>query len=187
VIVVLLGPPGVGKGTQGSRAAESEGWLHLSTGDILREEVARETALGLQARQYMERGDLVPDGLMVDMVAGRLRDIPEDQVLLLDGFPRTLAQAEALEETAGGGTLGLALYFYAPVAVLAARLVGRGRADDSRKVVERRLAVYRETTEPLVAWYRDRGLLQEIDADRPVEAIQEEIIQIVRNKLAART
>lgn len=187
MIVVLLGPPGAGKGTQGSLAAASQGWIHLSTGDLLREEVARETPLGREARTYMDRGDLVPDALMVDMVARRLREIPQDQVLLLDGFPRTLAQAEALEKAIGGGAVALALYFHAPETVLTARLMGRGRSDDSREVVERRLAVYRETTEPLVAWYRDRGLLREIDADRPVSAIQEEMIEIVRNMLAAQT
>ena len=184
MIAVLLGAPGAGKGTQAQLAAESQGWTHLSTGDLLRSEVAAGTELGEQANAYMSKGDLVPDELMVAMVAGRVAELAPDDVLLLDGFPRTLPQAQALEEAAPGGSIGLALYFTAPDAELTTRLLGRGRADDTREVIEHRLAVYRETTEPLVAWYRDRGMLREVQADRAIELIQPDMVQAVRAALS---
>ena len=183
MIAILLGPPGVGKGTQAARAAEARGWQHLSTGELLRSEVAAGSELGRKADAFMGRGDLVPDELMVAMVASRVAEVAADEVLLLDGFPRTLPQAQALAEAAPGGSVGLAVYFTAPDAVLVERLMGRGRADDTREVIEHRLAVYRETTEPLVAWYRDLGLLCEVRSDRAVEEIQPEFQDAVHNRL----
>ena len=179
MLAILLGPPGVGKGTQAARAAEAHGWIHLSTGDLLREEVARGSELGKAAHEYMSRGDLVPDEVMVEMVAQRLAGVAPDEVLLLDGFPRTIPQAEALAAKAPSGSIRLALYFSAPDSVLIARLLGRGRADDTEEVVRHRLSVYRETTEPLVEFYRGQGLLREIDADRSIEDIQEDLILAV--------
>ncbi|TAH34945.1 MAG: adenylate kinase [Planctomycetota bacterium] len=186
MIVVLLGPPGVGKGTQAERAAARFGWRHLSTGELLRDEVVRGTPLGQQANVYMLRGELVPDAVMVDMVAEALANVPEDAMVLLDGFPRTLPQAQALAAKAPGGGIRLALYFHAPDAVLVQRLLGRGRPDDTQEVVERRLAVYRQNTEPLVAHYRNLGMLRPIQADRPVDAIQNEMTAILQEALVAR-
>lgn len=183
MIVILLGPPGVGKGTQAALAAESEGWTHLSTGELLRSEVAAGSELGRRADAYMSRGDLVPDDLMVAMVAARVGEVDAGDVLLLDGFPRTLPQARALAEAAPGGAIGVAVYFTAPDSVLVERLLGRGRADDTREVIEHRLAVYRETTEPLVAWYRDQGFLSEVRSDRAIEEIQPDLIGAVRGRL----
>jgi len=183
MIAILLGAPGVGKGTQAKLAAERNGWTHLSTGDLLRDEVGRGTELGRQADAVMKRGELVSDQLMVDLVAGRVARLAPGEVLLLDGFPRSLPQAQALEARAGGqrgARVGLALYFTAPDRVLTERLLGRGRADDTREVIARRLAVYRETTEPLVAHYRARGVLREIPADRAIEEIQKDLIRSVR-------
>ncbi|KAA3608215.1 MAG: adenylate kinase [Planctomycetota bacterium] len=181
MIFIFLGAPGAGKGTQADMAASSQGWIHLSTGDVLREEVAKESDLGQAANEYMSRGDLVPDRLMVDMVAGRLAELNVDDVLLLDGFPRSRPQAEALAEAlktraGGSGGVGSALYFRAPESVLTARLLGRGRKDDREDVIQNRLRVYSETTEPLVAYYREQGLLVEIDADRTVEEIQADVL-----------
>lgn len=187
MIVVLMGPPGVGKGTQAKMAAERFGWRHLSTGDLLREEQARGTALGRQAGEFMLRGELVPDGVMLDMVAGRVRGLAAGDVLLLDGFPRTQPQAEALAAKAAGGLIRLALYFHAPDSVLVQRLLGRGRPDDTREVVERRLAVYRQSTEPLIAYYRGLGILREVAADRPIESIQHDMIRLVHEALQPRT
>jgi adenylate kinase len=183
MIVILLGAPGVGKGTQAALAAERHGWVHLSTGELLREEVAAGSQLGQEARTYMDRGDLVPDQVMVGMVAERIEALPEGSVLLLDGFPRTLPQARALEAAAPSGSLGLALYFTASDDVLTGRLLGRGRQDDTLEVIQHRLAVYRETTEPLVAFYGDRGLLREIEADRGVDAIQQDVLDAVTGAL----
>jgi len=151
---------------------------------LLREEVAAESELGIQAQTYMNRGDLVPDEIMVGMVAARIATLPAEEVLLLDGFPRTLVQAQALEEAAPGGSIGLALYFTASDDVLIGRLLGRGRKDDTQEVIQHRLAVYRETTEPLVAFYRDRGFLAEIEADRPVEEIQPDVLAAVQGALS---
>jgi adenylate kinase len=182
MIAILLGAPGVGKGTQAKLAAERHGWVHLSTGDVLRDEVARGTELGRRADAIMRRGELVPDEVMVGMVAGRLGGLKPGQVLLLDGFPRSLPQARALEAAAPGG-VSLALYFMASDAVLTDRLLARGRADDTREVIARRLAVYRETTEPLVAHYRGRGILREIPADRAIDSIQQDLLRCVEERL----
>lgn len=184
MIVVLLGPPGVGKGTQAAAlAGQEDGWTHLSTGDLLRAEVEAGSELGRAARRYMDAGDLVPDEVMVGMVADRISRTGPDQVLLLDGFPRTPAQAEALAAAAPGGSIRLALYFSASDPVLEARLMGRGRSDDTREVIQRRLEVYRETTAPLIAWYRDQGILREVDAERSIEAIQEDVAGTIRSVL----
>lgn len=183
MIAILLGPPGVGKGTQAAMAAQAQGWTHLSTGDLLRSEVAAASEFGLQAETYMSRGDLVPDEIMVAMVAARIAALDAGEVLLLDGFPRTLPQAQSLSEAAPSGSIGVSLYFTAPDSVLVERLMGRGRADDTREVIEHRLAVYRETTEPLVDWYSQQGLLCEVRSDRAVEEIQPDLVDAVRSRL----
>lgn len=183
MIVILLGAPGVGKGTQAQLAASAHGWIHLSTGDLLREEVASGSDLGLKANEFMSRGDLVPDEVMVGMVVARIETLGPEDVLLLDGFPRTLVQAQELEAAAPGGSIGLSLYFTASDDVLKGRLLGRGRKDDTEEVIQHRLSVYRETTEPLVTFYRERGLLSEIEADRPVADIQTDVLATVQEAL----
>jgi len=183
VIVILLGPPGVGKGTQASLAAQKNGWTHLSTGDLLREEVAAASDLGKQADEFMSRGDLVPDELMLEMVAGRVAQVADEDVLLLDGFPRTLPQAEALAAKAASGAVRLALYFTAPDSVLTERLLGRGRADDTEEVISHRLTVYRETTAPLERYYAELGVLVEIHADRDITEIQSEMSKVIQDAL----
>lgn len=183
MIVILLGAPGVGKGTQAQLAAEAHGWTHLSTGELLREEVAAGSELGVKANEFMSRGDLVPDEVMVGMVVARIATLAPEDVLLLDGFPRTLIQGDALEKAAPSGSIGLALYFTASDDVLTGRLLGRGRKDDTESVIKHRLSVYRETTEPLVAFYGERGLLSEIEADRSVEDIQKDVLETVNRAL----
>lgn len=184
MIAILLGAPGVGKGTQAQLAAEAHGWLHMSTGDLLRQEVAAGTELGQQAKVFMDRGDLVPDEVMVGMVVSRVDSLSPQDVLLLDGFPRSLPQAEALAAAAPSGSIGLALYFTASDDVLTQRLLGRGREDDTLEVIQHRLSVYRETTEPLVAFYRAQGLLREVQADREIEDIQRDTFGVVQSALS---
>lgn len=183
MITILLGPPGVGKGTQAALAAESQGWTHLSTGNLLREEVAAGSELGNQANEFMARGDLVPDEVMVGMVGERLKGCAMDQVLFLDGFPRTQAQAEALAEQSPSGSIGVALYFAAPDSVLCSRLMERGRADDTEEVVAHRLKVYHQTTAPLVSWYKEKGLLVEVDSDRDIDSIQTDLVRLTKKAL----
>ncbi len=182
MIVVLLGAPGVGKGTQAQMAAETLGWTHLSTGEILRKEVAGKTDLGNRADSFMSQGDLVPDDLMVEVVAGRLEGT-EDEVILLDGFPRTLFQARALAEHPAGQGIQLALYFTASDDELVGRLLGRGRADDTLEVARHRLSVYQESTAPLIDLYRDLGILVEIDGERDIPSIQADTVAAVRATL----
>lgn len=183
MIVILLGAPGVGKGTQAAAAAESQGYTHMSTGELLRQEVTAGSELGKSADVFMSRGDLVPDEIMVKMVAERISDFPGDQVLLLDGFPRTISQATALEEACTSGTIGLSLYFTAPKTVLTDRLLSRGRQDDTLEIITHRLGVYAETTEPLVKHYADQGLLREINSDRAVDDIQADVLSTVNGAL----
>lgn len=182
MIAVLLGAPGVGKGTQAELAASSQGWIHLSTGEVLRKEVAAGSELGNRAQSFMDRGDLVPDDLMLAMMGQRLVEGEED-VILLDGFPRTLPQAEALANHPAGQEIRLALYFTASDEELVGRLLGRGRADDSPEVVRHRLSVYRESTAPLVNLYRDLGVLVEIDGERDIPSIQADTVAAVQATL----
>jgi adenylate kinase len=162
--LVLLGPPGAGKGTQAVRLSEDLGLFHLSTGDQLREEREADTELGRRAGAYIELGELVPDDIVVAMLLGRL-DAERADGFLLDGFPRTVAQAEALEHglAARGKELDQAVLLDVPAEEVFRRLANRGRQDDDPEVVRERMRVYHESTEPLVDFYDDRGLLTRVD------------------------
>ena len=173
--LLFLGPPGAGKGTQAQRLAESQGLLHLSTGDLLRAEVAAGSELGKEAEAVMARGELVSDALVLAIVRSRL----EQQAVaggggwLLDGFPRNVAQADALAELLDqlGQQIELVVLMELDDAVLVQRLLSRGRADDNEEVIRHRLDVYRQQTEPLIAYYRERNLLAPVEAAGTVEEI----------------
>ncbi len=161
--LIFLGPPGAGKGTQAARLSQELGFKKLSTGDLLREHVARGTPIGLQAKPIMDRGDLVPDDLILALIREELAER-----VVLDGFPRTLAQAEALDRLfreTGTELLGVVLV-EVPEEELLKRLLKRaeleGRSDDNEATIRRRLAVYREKTLPLVDYYGARGVLVRI-------------------------
>ncbi|MEW5702686.1 MAG: adenylate kinase [Candidatus Zixiibacteriota bacterium] len=174
---ILLGPPGSGKGTQAKKLAEAFGAMHLSTGDLLRQEVSAGSDVGRQAQAYMERGDLVPDQLILMMIRGRLAALSSGQGFILDGFPRTESQAVELDRMLEG--LNLAVDHAVLVDVgdpeVKKRLAGRarleGRSDDNEAVIERRLDVYRRQTAPLIAYYDQRGLLLRIDGEQPIESV----------------
>ena len=162
--VIFLGPPGAGKGTQAARLAEELGFKKLSTGDILRDHVARGTPLGLQVKPIMDRGDLVPDDLILALIREELADR-----VIFDGFPRTIPQAEALDrllEETGTRLLGVVLV-EAPEEELVRRLLKRaeleGRSDDNEETIRRRLQVYREKTEPLIQYYEKTGALRRVE------------------------
>jgi len=177
--LLFLGPPGAGKGTQAQQLAAGHNLLHLSTGDLLRAEVAAGSALGQEAEAVMARGELVSDALVLAIVRSRL----EQQAAaggggwLLDGFPRNVVQADALgvllEEL--GQQIERVVLMELDDAVLVQRLLARGRADDNEAVIRHRLEVYRQQTEPLIAYYRERELLASVEAAGSVEAIAERI------------
>ncbi len=160
--ILFLGPPGAGKGTQAKMLARALGVPHVSTGDMLRQAVADETELGLQAKSIMARGELVPDDLVVAMVAERLGAPDAACGYLLDGFPRNVAQGEALAAEMSDEALEIALLLEVPEGELITRLLKRaadeGREDDDESVIRRRLEVYREETEPLAEFYPGTGV-----------------------------
>ncbi len=182
--VVLLGPPGAGKGTQAQIIAGRLGVPAISTGDIFRANVSGETDLGLQAKSYMDAGDLVPDEITVAMVKDRLAEPDAKSGFLLDGFPRTIAQAEQLRDSLRelGNNLDCVLEMVVEEDELVRRLSGRRvlvdgewiqRDDDKPETVRHRLQVYREQTAPLSGWYDTEGLLTRIDAIGAVEEVTE--------------
>ena len=171
--VVLLGPPGAGKGTQGQILCQHLGIPSISTGDMLREAVAEGSPLGTKVQGIMASGALVDDALMADVVRDRLAKPDAARGYLLDGYPRTLPQAETLAGILrdAGKDLDAVLLVDVPEDELVRRALLRGRADDKEDVIRERLRVYREKTAPLIGYYRERGLLREIDGNRPIEDV----------------
>ena len=186
---LLLAPPGAGKGTQGERLAERHGVPHLATGDILREHVARGTELGRRAAEYMDRGGLVPDALVIDMILEALGGTDPIKDFLLDGFPRTLRQARAAFEwgSAMERTFDAVIMLEVPEEELVRRLLERGkvsgRSDDTEEVIRNRLRVYDENTAPLVDFYEDRGILLRVDGTGPVDAVTDRIEGLLADRV----
>ena len=181
--LLMLGPPGAGKGTQAIRLAKAIGVPHLSTGDMLRSNVANDTELGRQAKAFMEAGDLVPDELVTAMVIDRLGQDDAACGYLLDGYPRNPAQAESLVEAFGEGVLELALLLEVDAEELVQRLVLRGqeqgRSDDTEDVIRNRLAVYEEQTAPLVEYYESAGRLARVDGLGTIPEIFGRVIEVL--------
>ena len=185
--LILFGPPGAGKGTQAAAISEKLSVPHIATGDILRENVRNETELGVRAKQYMDQGDLVPDKVVIAMVEERIRRDDAADGFLLDGYPRTVAQAKALDDTlaADGKAIDAVIRLLVDDDELVSRLLRRaqeqGRSDDTREVIENRLAVYRNETELLVDLYRERGLLHDVDGTGSVSEVRQRILEAVRD------
>jgi len=202
--IVLFGPPASGKGTQAARLSQELALPHVASGDLFRENLKNETELGLKAKGYMDSGALVPDDVTIAMVMDRLSRPDCANGAMLDGFPRTLAQAEALDQALSAHRHGIALvpYIVVPDEVLVDRVSGRRlcrahghayhvifnqpktpgvcdldgselyqRDDDQPETVRNRLQVYWEQTSPLIDYYQDKGLLVEIDGNRPIDAV----------------
>ncbi len=210
--IVLLGPPGVGKGTQAELIAKTTGLPHISSGDLFRENIKDATELGTQAQSFMNKGELVPDDLTIAMIRNRLSQPDCSQGALLDGFPRTTVQAEALEKLLAefGGKVNFVPYITASESTLVERLSGRWtckaqghifhekynppkkpgvcdvdgselyqRDDDKAETVTRRIQVYFKQTAPLIAYYRERGSLSEIDGARPIEKVTADLLAVL--------
>lgn len=181
--VLLVAPPGAGKGTQGALIATHFGVPHIATGDLLRDHVARGTALGRSVRDHLSRGELVPDEVVLDMVGAAFTEAKAaGGGYVLDGMPRNMAQARALYEIGRNlqMTANVALHLQADDEELIRRLLARaaleGRSDDTEPVIRHRLALYHEVTHPIVDWYASRGILVSVDAMRPVERVARQIL-----------
>jgi len=177
--IVFLGPPGSGKGTQATGYCRSRDCRHISTGELLREAIEAGTQLGKDAKGYMDRGDLVPDTVILGLIEAALEG--ENRAVLLDGFPRNLIQARDLDDllTARGEKVDVAVYLNVDEQELIRRLLSRGRSDDTMETVLNRLKVYKENTMPLIDYYRKHGVLHEVDGVGDIEAIQERVAAVV--------
>jgi adenylate kinase len=213
---VFLGLPGAGKGTQARVLSERLDIPQISTGDTLRDAVQEGTPLGIQARIYMDRGEYVPDGVMIAMVDERLHEADASKGFILDGFPRTVPQARALDEvlTRAGTPLDAVVQFLIPDDIAIRRITGRftcpvckrtyhqewrppaedrvcdadgtpleKRDDEDSLTVKRRLAIYREQTQPLEAFYAERELLRSVDASAPLDEVSDRMFQVLRDLL----
>jgi adenylate kinase len=187
--LLLIGAPGAGKGTQAGRLAARFGITHISSGDLLRQHVREQTALGQAIKSYVDRGDLVPDSLVMDMLRKPVVAAADAGGYVLDGFPRTVEQAKTAFAVAQplGAEVQAAIHLDVPDAELVRRLLARRRgSDDTEEVIEHRLQVYRENTIPLLEYYAGREWMFAVDGAQPPDAVHEEIVTRLR-KLAAFT
>ena len=179
--LIFLGAPGAGKGTQAQTLALHWHIPHISTGDILRGAMKERSPLGVKAQSYVDRGELVPDQLLLDIMEERLSQSDAQSGWILDGFPRNVNQASFLEQLLQKLTQDSvrAVNLDVPDEVLVSRLLGRGRADDTEEVIRRRLEVYREQTLPLIDFYRDRQQLMSINGNQPLEKVTADLQELL--------
>lgn len=173
--LILFGPPGSGKGTQSENILRTYQLQHISTGDLLRDEVGRQTALGVEAKKYMDQGLLVPDEVVIGMISGKIDEKPDARGFIFDGFPRTKAQAEALDKLLEfkDTEIDLVLSLEVPEEELVKRLVNRGitsgRSDDNEEVISKRIKEYYSKTEPVAGHYNALGKLTRLKGDGTIE------------------
>ncbi len=181
--LLIMGLPGAGKGTQAQVVAERLGIPHISTGDIFRANLAQGTPLGQLAQSFMDKGEYVPDEVTNDMVKDRLAQADAKAGFLLDGYPRTVAQVEALDSMLSGQEFDRVLVLEADLEEVVQRLLRRaleqGRTDDTEDVIRRRLEVYQEQTAPLIALYTDRGVVAHVDGVGSVDDVTERITAVL--------
>jgi len=172
--LVLFGPPGSGKGTQSENIVTTYNLQHISTGDLLRDEVSRHTPLGTEAKKYMDQGMLVPDEVVIGMISGKIDDAPDARGFVFDGFPRTRPQAEALDKLLEfkQTKIHLVLALEVPEPELVKRLVGRGvtsgRSDDTEDVIAKRIKEYHSKTQPVANYYNEQGKLEHVTGDHTI-------------------
>ena len=183
--IVIFGAPGSGKGTQSERIVEKYGINHISTGDVLRAEIKNGTELGKTAKGYIEQGQLIPDELMIDILASVFDSFKDSKGVIFDGFPRTIAQAEALKKMLAerGQDVSVMVDLDVPEEELMVRLIKRGkdsgRADDNEETIKKRLHVYHSQTAPLIDWYKNEKKYQHINGLGTMEGIFAEICEAV--------
>ena len=173
--LLFLGPPGAGKGTQAAFLSEANSYLHLSTGELLRKEIELHTDLGRKVKDIMNKGELVSDQLVLDIVKKNLDK--DNKGWILDGYPRNLSQVESLNDVLLNINQPLEIVFYLDISdeVLVKRLLMRGRKDDNEETIKTRLKIYKDTTEPLIEYYENLSLLVNINADRDQKIISADI------------
>ena len=183
--IVIFGAPGSGKGTQSERIVEKYGINHISTGDVLRAEIKNGTELGKTAKGYIDQGQLIPDELMIDILASVFDSFKDSKGVIFDGFPRTIAQAEALKKMLAerGQDVSVMVDLDVPEEELMVRLIKRGkdsgRADDNKETIKKRLHVYHSQTAPLIDWYKNEKKYQHINGLGTMEGIFAEICEAV--------
>ena len=175
--LLFLGPPGAGKGTQASLICESNSYLHLSTGELLRKEVDQKTTLGIQVKEIINSGKLVDDELVLQIVKQNLELSKKGWIL--DGYPRNISQANSLTKVLDELNQPIEKVFYLNLEeeILVKRLLNRGRKDDNEKTIRTRLDIYKKTTQPLIGYYKDLNILEYIDGDRDLKTISDDIKQ----------
>ena len=178
--LLILGPPGAGKGTQAAMISRAVGIPHMSTGEMLRDHVARGTDLGREAKSIMESGELVPDEIVIAMVRERLDEPDAACGFLLDGFPRTAPQAEALDGVLVDRPLEAVINIEVDEEELVSRMLARGRADDTEETVRNRLKVYGELTAPVVDYYAQKGILSRVLGDGTIEEVFQRIRAVLQ-------
>lgn len=185
--IVIFGAPGSGKGTQSERIVEKYGINHISTGDVLRAEIKNGTELGKTAKGYIDQGQLIPDELMIDILASVFDSFEDSKGVIFDGFPRTIAQAEALKKMLKdrGQDVSIMIDLDVPEDELMVRLIKRGkdsgRADDNEETIKKRLVVYNTQTSPLKDWYKEDGKYQHINGLGSVDGIFADIVKAVES------
>jgi adenylate kinase len=186
--IVFFGPPGCGKGTQAKKVTEELGLVQVSTGELFRKHLGEKTALGLKAQEYMSQGALVPDEITIGMVRERLQQPDCQAGVIFDGFPRTGDQAKALDALLKelGGKLDMVINFDLDMTISRQRLMGRqeGRADDKPEVIEKRLSDHAKVEASVMPHYNAQAsLVQSVDADRPIDAIYQDVVRLVKSAL----
>jgi adenylate kinase len=185
--LIFFGPPGAGKGTQAKRLETARGLRQLSTGDMLRAELAAGSKVGLEAKSYMDKGELVPDAVLIAMIEKRIAQADCKGGFILDGFPRTVAQAIALDNMLlkNNTPLSGVIEFKVDEAELFNRVrtraeqTGGARSDDNEEVLKNRLAVYHKQTAPVLPYYRDRGMVKTVDGMQPVDAVARDVDRVL--------
>ena len=182
--LVFLGPPGAGKGTQAELLSETLGIPHISTGDLFRANISQGTAIGIEAKKYLDAGDLVPPEITVDMVRARLNEPDASKGFILDGFPRSIEQAEALNSILADldTDLDAVVSFVVDPDVVVERMLARGRADDTEDVIRNRMAVYDKETAPLLEYYGDQ--VKTVDAVGEVDEVHQRVLSALGVKVS---